>query len=301
MTTEERLRRAIADRTSTVEPRTDGLARIDERLADTASSAADRRRVVLGGLAAGIVLVALVASALVLLGDEDEAVNTEPAATDSSTTTTAETSSTAAAVTTTTTEATTTTTTAPASPPPPEANPDVALFPAPSTSRRFDDPVAAAQSFATELMGMPNPVVGSFQAGDTRSGEIEVRPRADGPVTTVSLRRMEDDAWYVVGAATASIRLDSPAGGTVIGSPVHLAGAADAYEGTVDVRVFADGFTEPIGAGFVTGAQGTLGPFVGDIPFAAPAEATHGVIVLSTDGGEPSQPWAATVIRVKFG
>jgi hypothetical protein len=296
MTTEDRLRRAIADRTSTVEPRTDGLARIEERLADTASSATHRSRLLMGSVAAGILVVALIAGALVLL-DDDEAVITEPAATESSTTTMSDTTTTEAE--TTTTVGTTTSTTAPA--PPPEANPDVALFPAPSTSRRFDDPVATVQSFATELIGIPNPVVGPFQQGDARSGEVEVRPRADGPVTTVSVRRMEDDAWYVVGAATASIRLDSPTGGATVGSPVHLTGAADAYEGTVDVRVFADGFTEPIGTGFVTGAQGSLGPFVGDVAFAAPGGATHGVIVLSTEGGEPSQPWVATVIRVRLG
>ncbi len=175
------------------------------------------------------------------------------------------------------------------------------LFPAPGTSRRFDDPVAAVQLFATELLAMPSPAVGPFQQIDALSGVVEVRVDPDGGVTTVLVRRMDDDAWYVTGASTATIRLDSPTSGATIRSPVQLTGEADPYEGGLDLQVFADGFTEPIGTGFVTVAGGSLGPFAGEITFTAPDEATHGAIVLSSHGSEPAVPWAATAIRVRFG
>ena len=83
--------------------------------------------------------------------------------------------STATTESTTTTEATTTTTTFEG------VDPDVPVYPDPTTSQRFDDPESAAPRVRHDFVGYTDPVVGEFQQGDSRSGEVEVRGFAEAP------------------------------------------------------------------------------------------------------------------------
>ena len=111
-------------------------------------------------------------------------------------------------------------------------------------------------------------MLGEFQQGDARSGEIELRSFAEGAPSVVLLRQLEDDAWYVIGVTTDSIRLTTPAIGDTLASPQPLEGQAYAYEGNVLVRLFADGVQEPIGQTNVTGrGDGVLGDFTGELEF----------------------------------
>ncbi len=152
------------------------------------------------------------------------------------------------------------------------------VWPEPATESRFTDPMAAATSFAVDLVGFTDPVVGAFQQGDSRSGEIEVRPREDGPVTLVFVRQVAgDDSWWVIGAVTESIEVDEPAPQQAIDDPVRLTGRARAFEGTVGVRIVADGSADPVGEGFVTGSgDGTLGAFDAEVRFATTGAAAGG-------------------------
>ena len=281
MTPEDRLRQAIEARTSRVEPSAGALQNIEEKLMDAQQN--DNRKRLLIGLGAAAAIAAVVVGALVLTGDDDDPVVSE----DTTTTTTEDT--------TTTTEDTTTTTTAGFQ----TVDPAVPVFPDPTTSQRFDAPEAAALAFITDFVGFTNPVMGEFAQGDNRSGEIEARPFADGAPTVVLLRQLEDDTWFVIGATTDSIRLESPSGGDTISSPQALAGMAYAFEGTVNVRMYVDGTQEPVGETFVTGrGDGVLGDFEGTLEFTNPAAATHGSLVLTSEGGEDGAPIAAQVIRV---
>lgn len=286
MTIEDRLRAAIERRTTHVEPSPDGLRLIEERLME--SERHDSRNRWLIGVGAAAAVVALVVGAVVLSSDDDPQVDT--AGTPSTTTTSSTTTST------TTAEATTTTTTAVTT-----VDPETTVFPDPLTSRRFESPEPLVHAFATELLGYSSPVLGELQQGDARSGEIDLRPRPDGAVTTVLVRQMEDSTWFVLGAVADSIQLTTPAPGATITSPTALAGAASAFEGTVDVRLYADGTADPIGQTFVTGrGDGELGDFAGELSFEVPAGAEHGVLVLSEASGEDGSTVAATVIRVHF-
>jgi hypothetical protein len=151
------------------------------------------------------------------------------------------------------------------------------------------------------MLGFVDPIVGDFAQGDTRSGEVEVRSFAQGKPTTVLVRQLEDDTWFVLGASVESIRLDTPEAGAPISSPEQLTGAASAFEGTVDVRLFVDGVTDPIAETFVTGrGDGVLGDFTGELTFDLPAGAQHGALVLSEASAEDGSTVAATVIRVHF-
>lgn len=295
--TEDRLRRAVAQHTSTLEPRPGSLARIQEALMDTRSDQT-RNRALLGA-AAVVVLVALVAGAFLLLGDDDDDEGLDVADPTTTTTTAPE------ETTTTTTETDTTTETAP----PPEVGVDVesAVFPDPLTSQRFTDPQSVAFSFATDLVGMTDPQLGEFQQGDSRSGEVVVRAFDGGPVTLVLVRQLGDDSWFVIGAMSTEIELDEPQQGDEVGDTFTASGRARAFEGTVPVRVFGDGAGElpatvdGFDSAFVTGSGGPdLGPFDDEIAVEVPDGVTHGVVLLVTEGGEELAPISATAVRVRF-
>ncbi|HRA34873.1 MAG TPA: Gmad2 immunoglobulin-like domain-containing protein, partial [Acidimicrobiales bacterium] len=148
-------------------------------------------------------------------------------------------------------------------------------------------------------VGFTNPVYGEFQGGDSRSGEVEVRAQADGPVTTLAVRQMSDDNWYVLAALTDQIDVTAPAPGTAIDNPLQVAGQAQAFEGTVRVVVYGRGVAEPLGEGFVTGSGGEMGPFSGDITWDNPGGG-WGFVLFVIDSAEDGSPWQAAALPVGF-
>jgi hypothetical protein len=224
-----------------------------------------------------ILLVAGLLVPLAACGDDDDTATSE------STTTT------------TTTTTSTTTTTAVAS------SAGQVVWPPADGSVIYDDPVAAATGFATDLVGFVDPVVGEFQQGDNRSGEVSVQAAANGPVTTVLVRQLGDDgSWSVLGAATEQIVPTTPAPGASVTSPVQLAGTSTAFEGTVQVAVHPRAAGDPLGTGFVTGgSMGEMGPFEGSLEFTAPGTA-DGAIVYTALSMENGQVWLAAVVPVAF-
>lgn len=176
-----------------------------------------------------------------------------------------------------------------------------AVFPYATGGLRFDDPVAAARGFAVDFLGFADPVVGEFMAGDSRSGEVPVRPVSDGPVTTVMVRQLgADGTWWVLGSATADVAVDSPAAMAAVASPLTVTGRALAFEGNVSVEVRQDGSTGALGSGYVTGGGDVMRPFSGQIEFSTPT-AEHGAVVFLTHSAENGQVWSASTVRVQFG
>ena len=175
-----------------------------------------------------------------------------------------------------------------------------AVWPSADATERFSDPVAAARAFAVTFLRFEAPLVGPFQQGDSRSGEVQIRPLANGPVTTVLLRQLTgEDVWSVLGAATAEIEVTEPEAGEEVGSPVHITGRARAFEGTVQVEVRQDGDLQPIGKGFVTGGGDVMRPFDGEVAFSTP-RAALGALVLFTQSAENGHVWQASVLRVRL-
>lgn len=264
---------------------------------------ARRRKVLLVVLA----VLALLAGALVgvvVAGDGDDEPEPTTTSVTTSPPTSADTPATTSEVTTppttavpTTVAPTTATTVAPTTPP---VDTSTAVFPAASTGARFDDPVAAARAFAVDFVGFTDPLVGEFMQGDARSGEVEVRPTARGPVTTVFVRQLgADGSWWVLGSATTNVTLTTPAAGARITSPVTVRGAALAFEGNVGVEVRADGRPRPVGTGTVTAGGDEVRPFEGRITFTSPGEG-HGSLLLLTHSGEDGRVWQAATLRVRF-
>jgi hypothetical protein len=181
----------------------------------------------------------------------------------------------------------------------PTEDTSTAVFPAPGATTHYTDPVDVARAFATDYVGFEDPMVSPYQAGDSRSGEVPVRPDPQGPVTTVFVRQL-GDAWYVLGAATDSIVLSEPAALATVSAPVAVAGESTAFEATVQVQVRQDGTTAPLGEGFVMGgSMGDMGPFTGSIDIATPS-ASAGAVMLWTSSMENGEVWEATVVRVRF-
>lgn len=196
---------------------------------------------------------------------------------------------------------TTVTTTAPSTvAPPAPVDTATAVFPWASSAARYHDPVAVARAFAVDFVGFTDPLVGAYQAGDSRSGEVPVRPEATGPVTTVIVRQLgTDGTWWVLGSATESIRVATPTAGATIASPLTTTGAAVAFEGTVAVQVRQDGTRDPIGTGVVTGGGDVMRPFSGRITFPPPVGG-HGAVLYLTHSAKDGHVWAASVLRVRF-
>src|SRR6056297_831912 len=183
--------------------------------------------------------------------------------------------------------------------------PESAMRPWAVTGTRFDEPTAAAESFATDFLGFSDPIVGEFLAGDTRSGEVEIRPRVDGAsavgATVVFVRQAgDDDSWWVLGAAAESITIDTPEQGDVVTSPLTVSGTARAFEGTVDVQLRADGNGEPIATSFVTGGAGPeLEPFEATVEFDTPGDVGGALVLLSTSP-EDGSVVEASAVRISY-
>lgn len=313
MTVEDRLREAIRARASEIEPSppSESLTRIEQRL--EAARAAHRRHRLVRALATAAAVLVVAALAATLLGGggdaddvrtaDDRTTTTEPPSTTTTSAPDTTTSTTASTTTTTagggTTEGATSTDTAP--PPPVEVDASVPIWPRTHEDLRFEDPVDAARSFAVDFVGFSSPSVGSFQGGDAE-GQVLVRPSGgSGPSSAVSVRRLEDGTWWVVGSAAADIVLDSPGTGARASCPMRVTGSALAFEGTVQVEVRDDYSTTPIGSGFVTGGGDVARPFDGtiDCSYAGiEGRSPYVTVLLTTASAEDGSILQATARRV---
>ena len=176
-----------------------------------------------------------------------------------------------------------------------------AVWPTPSSGIRYLTPDAAAQGFAVDFLAMSSPVVGAFQAGDTRSGEVPVRATSTGPVTTVMVRQLgADNSWWVLGSATADISITSPGALATISSPLDLRGTGTAFEGLINVTLRDDASLTPLLTTTVMGGgNGVMMPFHKTIAFAR-ANSAYGSLVLYQRSAKDGSVVAASCIRVRF-
>lgn len=233
--------------------------------------------------AIAVAVIGMIAAVVAITagGDDDDGT--------ASSTTTTEPASTSTSVATTTT-----------SEPAPDESEAFVLWPLRGSGTTFATPTDAARSFAIDFLEFEDPVVGAFQQGDSRSGEVPIRPRSNGPVTTVLVRQVgSDDTWSVLGSVAASIEVTSPAPGALISSPVTVTGRAHTFEGNVNVEVRQDAPRGVLGEGFVTGGGDEMRPFEGRISFETPGT-RYGAVVFLSRSAENGQVWEATTVRVAF-
>jgi hypothetical protein len=175
-----------------------------------------------------------------------------------------------------------------------------------SGGHAYSEPVAVTDAFARVFVGMPHPVLGSFRRTDPTRGTVTVRPSASaGATSVVTLREIVPGGpWTVVGSAADEIVVDRPTAGAAVSSPVPLSGRSTAFEATVSVEVrHLAGATagETVGRATVMGgANGTMGPFHGQVSYRSPATGT-GALLLLEHSAEDGTPIDATVVRVRLG
>jgi hypothetical protein len=181
---------------------------------------------------------------------------------------------------------------------------DPAVWPYPSSTVHYHDPVEAARAFAVDFAGFKDPVLGEFQQGDTRSGEIDIRAtKGTDPLTHLALRMLgPDSSWYVLFASSTTIELTTPDldGLSHASSPLPLAGRSQSVGGTVHVQMRQDGSTAAIGSTTVTGGRGfQLEPFSGSVTFTTPTEKA-GALLLFEQGQQGQGTITAVAARVHF-
>ncbi len=239
--------------------------------------------------------------------DVAQTTSTDPSSTSAASTSTSTTGSSSSstttsttAATTTTTAASTTTTSATTTTTEDPAAYASAMWPWFDSSLRYRDPVDAARGFAEDYVGFSQPVVGPFLQGDGRSGEVEITPTDDGPVTTVFVRQLgPSSTWWVLGAVTENTEIEEPDALDVIDSPVVVSGKALAFEGVVDVEIRSDGTTTPLFTGIVTGGGTELRPFREEFTWTNPGDGA-GAVVLLTTSMDDNRVWTVSAVRVAF-
>ncbi|GAA0808159.1 Gmad2 immunoglobulin-like domain-containing protein [Spirilliplanes yamanashiensis] len=200
-------------------------------------------------------------------------------------------------------------------------NGDVRLFyewlqmePPAGTTPTLAQAQRVARDFLVRVVGMTDP---GYRAARWRSdavATVDFRPRAagdrsprpGGPVTTVVLGKGRT-SFTVLETVTGTIRVDTPRSAVsptdlaVVTSPVVVAGAALAFEGTVSVRVVQATGTgvRQLGAGQVTGGGDVMRPFTGTVSFAPPGAGLGWVIAFERSAADGAVT-KATSVRVGF-
>ncbi len=277
MSTEDRLRDALRVEAATIEPWGDGWARIEARTARPASR-------VKWFAAIGVAIATLGGGLAVNAALQDDStplvVNPGPS--------------------------TTTTTAIQASP-----DTDFAIWPAADMSVSYDSPEKLAETFARDWLGMTSPTVGTYRAGDSRSGEIDIHAFAGGVATTLSVREDGVRGWRVFDVRSPNLELTTPKTLDKVTSPMTLTGRSVAFEGVVHVTLIRRNMSLSCAfgcgtLGFVgmadstfTGAGTELAPFETKLTYQSPPTDT-GILVLWTDSPRDGSIAEATVRLVRL-
>lgn len=200
--------------------------------------------------------------------------------------------------------------TVPATPLPPEQQTldQPAIWPAADVV--FQTPEEAAADFVSAvLISEGDPLLGEFQQGDARSGEISVlfsgeTGDLDPPMEkgTLLLRQIgPTDGWYVIAATSDGALIDTPTAlDEVSAGPLTVSGEGRGFEGTMVVSAFPPGdgaatFDLQIGAG---GAFAELEPYSVDLDLSGAASGEVVVILVRGDTGLGNDPSTFAAIPI---
>lgn len=168
---------------------------------------------------------------------------------------------------------------------------DQAVWPAPGSMDQ-GDPVAVARSFVTDYVGLEDPALSAYRAGEPRAGEVEVYRRSedgrvlDTVVSVISLRQLDGRRWSVTSAQTDQVELETPETLDVVRSPLVVRGRGRGFEGNVVVELRPAFATAPLAREPVTaGSAGTLEPFTARLAFTPPDGTATGALLVRTGSG----------------
>lgn len=153
------------------------------------------------------------------------------------------------------------------------------------------DPETAAESFATEYAGIPDPALGEFRETGAGAGEIDVFRRGeDGSqlevvLTTIELRELGGDGWSVTQATSDEVQIDEPAPGADVLTPVTIRGEGRGFEGNVVLEVREAFATQALAEqSVIAGPMADREAFIAELTFNGSGP---GAIVARTGSGLP--------------
>jgi hypothetical protein len=179
---------------------------------------------------------------------------------------------------------------APSTPTSPPVEPGGPLWPGPG-GPTFSEPAAAAQAFVAAVVGVDDAPLSDVRPDGDRAAAVDVLGRAedgrplDRVVSTIGLRR-DGGGWFVTGATSPDVVIDSPAPAATVESPVRVTGQGRGFEGTIGVslRRRSSPEAELASVAVIAGSGAELAPFTADLDLAStPAGAA--ILVASTDAG----------------
>lgn len=179
----------------------------------------------------------------------------------------------------------------------------------PSADVVFSTPEEAAEDFIAKVLRVP-PLHGDFQAGDARSGEMEVYFGGEGGDAEITrgllqLRQLgSDQGWYVIAAASEVQSITKPAAGaTVTAGKVTVDGAARGFEGNVRLSAYRPGPSLELldSTNTQAGSAADAEPFTVDLDLSGAEAGDTVVILLQGDVGLETDPGDFTAIPVLIG
>jgi hypothetical protein len=176
-------------------------------------------------------------------------------------------------------------------PAPQGADADQVLWPDPA-GELTTDPLDAVRGFLGRQLDISDPPLSQFRETETGVGEVDVHARGEAGQTldriasTVTLRRLDGEHWFVTAARSGDLEVDTPEPLASMSSPFTVAGRVRGFEGTVNVRVLDrfDGAGVDSDPAAGTGGSESLEPFSVDVSFVA-TDTQRGVLYAQTDSG----------------
>jgi hypothetical protein len=295
------LRDSMRDTADTVMPSGDGLSRIQQRVTTRRLRQRWMRPTMALGSAALVGLVAVGAYAAVH-GKGTATIETPPIATQPPTTPPSTDSS-----------------PSPTQPPAAAAFPKHAIFPfvsakderafeqeAASGTNPWGDPAAVAKAWVTTFLQLPSVNQVGRQVltptkADIRLGRMQTDGSQQRPITVTTVHLVKfGTAWLVTGATDGSrqLRVDAPAAGTRVTSPLVASGPGGGVDRAASVQVRDATTATSYGTGH-TGSFGVQG-WSADVSFSSPSNPV-GVLLVVENSNADGLPLRVAAEQVRFG
>ena len=175
--------------------------------------------------------------------------------------------------------------------PPSIVDADQVLWPDPA-GELTTDPLDAVRGFLDQQLDIADPPLSQLRETEPGVGEVDVHARGeagqplDRVASTVTLRRLDGEHWFVTAALSPDVEVDSPEPLATVSSPVAVSGRARGFEGTVNARVLDrfDGGGVESDSAVGTGGSDSLEPFSAEVSFVATGT-QRGVLYAQSDSG----------------
>lgn len=171
-----------------------------------------------------------------------------------------------------------------------------AIWPQVVAAPGFSSAAAAAQSFATQRLGMPTSLLVTTRV-DAHDAVVGLRTAARGPVTNVRVEYFGAAHWRVISCTTADIELRTPVALSTLASPQAVSGRSLAFEGVVNIRLYVDGRSQPLVATTAMGGGTAMTSWRTTLHFHV-ASPTWGTMVVLAKSPKDGSTAYATARRV---